>query len=62
MEFHVVGWAVCKVGDSYWNGNKNTHVNIQKSFMYDGLLKPNPDLSVTEGVIEGAFTTPSLVE
>jgi hypothetical protein len=62
LEFHVVGWAVCVVGDSAWNGNKNTHVNIQKSFMYDGLLKPNPDLSVTEGVIEGAFTTPALVE
>ncbi len=43
-------------------GNKNTFVNIEKSFMYDGLLKPNPDLSVTGGVIEGAYTTPALVQ
>ncbi len=62
LEYHVSGWAVCKVGDSSWKGNKNTFVNIKKSFMYDGLLKPNPDLSVTEGVIEGAFTTPTLVQ
>ena len=62
LEYHVVGWAVCKVGDSSFKGNKNTFVNIEKSFMYDGLLKPNPDLSVTGGVIEGAYTTPALVQ
>ena len=62
LEFHVVGWAVCVVADSAWKGNKNTFVNIKKSFMYDGLLKPNPDLSVTGGVIEGAYTSPTLVE
>ncbi len=62
LEFHVVGWAVCEVRESSFKGSKNTYVNIKKSFMYDGLLKPNPDLSVTTGVIEGAFTTPALVQ
>ena len=62
VEFNVVGWATCEVVDSSWNGNKKTYVEIKKSFMYDRNLKPNPDLSVTEGVIEGAYTTPALVE
>jgi hypothetical protein len=62
VEYNVVGWAVCEVGESSFKGSNNTYVNIKKSFLYDGLLKPNPDLSVTEGVIEGAFTAPALVE
>ena len=62
MEYHVVGWAVCEVVDSNWKGSKNTYVNIKKATTYDGLLKPNPDLADTEGAIEGAYTSPALVE
>ena len=62
LNFHVTGWAVCKVIDSTFHGANNTYVRIQKSFTYDGILKPQPDLSITTGVIEGAFTTPALVE
>ncbi len=62
VEFHVTGWAVCEVVDSHFQGSKNTYVNIRKSFVYDGILKPQSDLSITTGVIEGAFTTPALVE
>jgi hypothetical protein len=62
LEFHVTGWAVCRVVDSSWHGQQNTYVEIRKSFTYDGVLKPQSDLSITTGVIEGAFTTPALVE
>jgi hypothetical protein len=62
LEFHVTGWAVCEVVDSTFHGAKNTYVEIRKSYTYDGVLKPQRDLSITTGVIEGAFTIPALVE
>jgi hypothetical protein len=61
VEIHVVGWAVAEVVDSRWQGNPK-YVRIKKSFAYDGLLKPQRDLSITDGVIEGAFTSPVLVQ
>jgi hypothetical protein len=61
VEIHVVGWAVAEVVDSNWQGSSK-YVRIKKSFMYDGLLKPQRDLSITDGVIEGAFTSPVLVQ
>ncbi len=62
LEFNVTGWGVAVVTDTRFNGSKNTYVKIKKSFTFDGTLRPNRDLSVTEGVIEGAYTTPVLVE
>jgi hypothetical protein len=62
LEFHVTGWAVCEVVDSAFHGQTNTYVQIRKSYAYMGVLKPQPDLSVTTGVIEGAYTTPALVQ
>ena len=61
VEIHVVGWAVAEVVGSHWQGNPK-YVKIKKSFTYDGLLKPQRDLSITDGVIEGAFTSPVLVQ
>jgi hypothetical protein len=37
-------------------------IEVTKSYIYDGDLVPDPDLSVTDGVIEGAYTSPVLVE
>ncbi len=62
LEFHVTGWAVAKLHGTSFKGVNNSYVEIKKISTFDGLLKPNPDLSVTEGVIEGAFTSPVLVE
>ncbi|KAA0141505.1 hypothetical protein FYZ48_03775 [Gimesia chilikensis] len=62
VEFHVVGWAVCEVIDSHWGGDKNTYLRIKKSHLYDALLKPQTDLSITTGVVEGAFAAPAMVE
>jgi hypothetical protein len=62
LEYNVVGWGVVFVEDAQFKGNNNTYVSIKKSYTYSGFLRPNRDLSVTEGVIEGAYTSPVLVE
>ncbi|QDU15932.1 hypothetical protein CA11_37600 [Gimesia maris] len=62
VEFHVIGWAVCEVIDSHWGGDKNTYVKIKKSYTYDGFLRPNTDLRVTDGVVDGAFAAAALVQ
>jgi len=62
LEFHITGWGVALVTDSRFKGSKNTFVAVKKAYTFDGTLRPNRDLSVTEGVIEGAYTTPVLVE
>jgi Flp pilus assembly protein TadG len=61
VEFHIVSWGVVKVVGSGWNGSSNSYVTIQKSYTYDQNLRPQPDLSNTTGVIEGAYTSPVLV-
>jgi hypothetical protein len=62
LEYHVTGWATARLHSVNLKGSKNSYVEIKKISTFDGLLRPNPDLSVTEGVIEGAFTSPVLVE
>jgi hypothetical protein len=61
-EFRVVAWGVVTVIDSQWTGNKNTFLRIEKSYTYDGFLRPQTDLGNAEGTVEGAFTSPVLVE
>jgi hypothetical protein len=62
LEYHVVGWGVVKLEDSNWSGSKNTYVLLTKAYMYDQDLGPSQDLSETANVIEGAYTSPALVE
>lgn len=62
LEYNVVKWGVVKVVDSNWQGEKNTNITIAKSYDYHGELLPNPDLSSTDWHVEGAFTSPVLVE
>jgi hypothetical protein len=62
LEYHVVKWGVVTVGNSKWNGAKNTFVELQKGHLYQGSLRPHPDLGNTTDVIAGAFTSPVLVE
>lgn len=61
LEFEVVSWAIVTVGDSRFNGANNTYVKVQKASIYEGLLTPNNDLRSPSSV-EGAFTSPVLVE
>ncbi len=61
-EFRVVGWGVVIVMDSNWQGAKNTYVTIKKSYTYDRKLIAQKDLSNSNGVIDGAYTTPVLVQ
>ena len=63
VEFHIVGWAMAEVVTAGGHGSKKAYVKIEKkSFLYDPFLKPQRDLSITDGVIEGAFTSPVLVQ
>ena len=61
VEFQIVGWGVVEVVTSNWGGN-DTYVTIQKAYMYDGDLRPQPDLSETSDIIEDVYTSPALVE
>lgn len=62
VEFHVIGWGVVTVIDSEWKGEVNTRVVVKKSHLFKGYLRPAGTLSAGEGYIEGAFTSPVLVE
>ena len=62
LDFHVVGWGVVKIVSSQWRGNNNSSVVIQKTYTYDGDLRPQTDLSNTSQIIEAAYTSPILVQ
>jgi hypothetical protein len=62
LEFRIVKWGTVTVVDSQWHGNKNTVLLIEKSYTYDGHLRPQNDLSNTIDTVEGAFTSPVLIE
>ena len=61
-EFRIIAWGVVRVVDSGWQGN-NKHVTIKKSYTYNASsLRPHSNLGNTTGVIQGAYTTPLLVQ
>ncbi len=62
VEFHVVGWGVVTIIDSVWQGQTNTRVIVKKSHMFRGHLRPKGTLSAGSGYIDGAYTSPVLVE
>jgi len=61
-EFRIVGWGTVDVVTSNWQGAKNTHVSLRKTFRYEGYLRPIVDLSDQSGTIEGSFAPPALVQ
>lgn len=62
MEAHIVNWGVITVTDAHFHGSQNTYLEITKSYMYDGDLYAQSDLSDEVNVIDGAFTSPVLLE
>lgn len=62
FDFHIIGWGVIQIVDSKWQGSQNSRVTVKKSYMYDGDLRPHPDLSNTGDIIDRAYTTPVLVK
>jgi hypothetical protein len=62
VEFHIVGWGVVTVIDSGWHGSTNTYVRVKKSHQLNGKLRPKGSLSAEDGYIDGAYTSPVLVE
>jgi len=62
LEYQVTQWGVVKVIDSNWNGAKNTYVEVQKAYTYEGNLRPHPSLNGNSDLVSGAYTSPALVE
>jgi len=62
VDFHVVGWGVVKVIYSEWKGETNTRVIVKKSHLFEGKLRPKGSLNATNGYVDGAYTSPVLVE
>ncbi|MDG2015267.1 MAG: pilus assembly protein TadG-related protein, partial [Pirellulaceae bacterium] len=62
LYYDIVGWGVVQIVDSTWQGNKKTKILVRKSYIYDGDLRPSPDLSDTTNIIEAAYTSPVLVQ
>jgi hypothetical protein len=60
--YEIEGWAAVTVADAKFQGNKKTYITIQKSYLYDQYLRPGNDLSDTSETIEGAFTSPVLIQ
>lgn len=61
LEFGVVRWGVVEVVTSGWQGGKNSFITIKKAYTYDGNLRAG-DPGDTDKIIEGAYTSPILVE
>lgn len=62
LDFRIVNWGVISIVTSSWQGSRNSAIQIKKSYMYDGDLRPHPELSNTGDIIERAYTTPVLVK
>lgn len=62
LEFQVTGWVAVTMADVTFNGASNSSVVVQKSFLYDEHLRPASDLSDPGEVIDGAYTSPVLVQ
>lgn len=60
--FEIVAWVTVEVVDSGWNGAKNSFVMVRKAYTYDKYLLPVNDLSDTTNTIEGAYTSPVLIQ
>ena len=60
FEYRVVRWGVATVDSSKFAG-QNRYVKITKACLFSGMLRPVSDLGV-DSTIEGAFTSPVLVE
>jgi Flp pilus assembly protein TadG len=61
-EYHIIGWGVVTVISSDWQGQTNTRVIVEKSHAFMGRLHPKGTLSATSGYVDGAYTSPVLVE
>jgi len=62
LEYEIVRWGVVTVVDSEWHGEVNTRVILRKSHTYSGELRSKPSLSGGTPYIDGAFTSPVLIQ
>ena len=62
VDFRVVRWGAVTVIGSEWKGAVNTRVTLRKDYLFSGELRPKGDLSGTTSYVEGAYTSPVLVQ
>ena len=62
MTFNIVGWGAVEIVDSKFSGNKNSYIDVRKSYMYDSHLEPVRDLSDDSEGMEGIYTSPALAQ
>lgn len=62
LEYEIVRWGVVTVVNSEWQGEKNTRVVLRKSHTYSGELYPKRSLAGRTPYIDGAFTSPVLID
>ncbi|MHB8901263.1 MAG: pilus assembly protein TadG-related protein [Thermoguttaceae bacterium] len=62
MQAHIVNWGVVTVTAAKFTGTVKTYIQVTKSYMYDGDLFVQSDLSNDTDVIENAFAAPVLLE
>lgn len=60
--YDIIGWGAVTVVSSQFSGSQNSHVTVRKSYLYNAYLIPANNLSDTADFIEGAYTSPVLVE
>ncbi len=60
--YEIVGWVTVEVVGSSWNGSIKSSIEVRKSFTYDANLLPSVDLTDTTNTIEGAYTSPVLIQ
>ena len=62
LEFTIVSWVTVEIVDSGWKGAQNSFVMVRKAYTYDKDLYPVHDLTDSSVSIEGAFTSPVLIQ
>ena len=62
QEYKIVNWVVVSLKRSSDTGGQDILLEVSPSFLYDGLLRPSQDLCANEGLIDGAFTSPVLID
>ena len=58
LEFKIIDWVVVVLKKAPNSQSFETTIEVRPSYLYDGLLRPSQDL-YDEGLIIGAFTSPS---
>lgn len=62
LTFTVIGWGVVRIRSASWNGSINSSLTVRRGNIYDSDIVPPSSLSDTSNIIDGVYTSPTLVE